>query len=132
MKQSKLPAEGMTAVELMEAQDRVAVKDPQHLAQWLQATGREFLVFVTRDLIAAMQPYDQLLLQQFINSYLAHRLTIAFDTREEIEPVTGEKIRVDVCKDDRLTSAEKDRLVRKLVGELRDEVVGWDLTGEPM
>ena len=131
---NQLPANNLTSAQILEAQHRVAMKDLEHFLRWLQASDREFLIFFSKDLLDSLrfEPDNLRLVQQLVHCYEQHRLTIAYDTRVEKEPITGEEIEVAVCKDDRLTLAEKDRLVRKLVIDLKDAVPGWSLDGEPI
>lgn len=123
-----------TPEQILEAQQRVAITDVDHLAAWLQASDREFLVFHSKDLLDSLrfEPDNMKIVQQIVQCYAQHRLTIAYDTREEVEETTGKRIRVPVCKDDRLTLAEKDRLVRSLAGDLSDAIPGWTLESEPI
>lgn len=125
----------MEMKEIREAQERVAMKDPEHLLRWLQASNREFLIFVTRDLMTALKP-DNLdvvpMLQQAIFAYTQYRMSIEYDVQREREPLTGEMIDVPIVKDDRLTLAEKDRLIRQLAGDLSDAVPGWTLDSPPI
>ena len=120
--------------ELKEAQLRVAMTDLNHFRDWLTASGRDFLTFKSADLPAALEhaPENLLLVQQLVSAYTQHRMGIVYDSRTEIEPTTGEPIQVPVAKDDRLTPAEKDRVVRQLVTELVDQIDGWSLDGEPL
>ena len=126
----KLPVESLTPRQIQEAQQAVAMTDLAHLRAWLQASDREFLTFLSTDLLDALA-VDNLdvvpAFQQVVAAYTQHRMGIAYDVRQEKEPTTGEMIDVQIVKDDRLTLAEKDRLVRKLAGDLSDAFPGWSL-----
>lgn len=105
------------------------MKDLEHFRRWIQATSREFLILHSKDLIDSLTfaPENLEIVQQIISCYRQHRGQIAYDTRREQEPTTGEWIDVPVFKDDRLVLAEKDRLVRQLIGELKDVLPDWSI-----
>lgn len=130
---ARLPMDTMSQQEIQEAKDRVAMKSFDHLRRWLEASHRGFIVFVTGDLLSALpQAQDAELVQQLIALYRMHRNGIRYDVRSEVDETTGETISVDVTKDDRLTLAEKDRLVRELVADLKDADPAWSLDVEPI
>lgn len=124
----------MNQKEIREAQERVAMRSLDHFRQWLIASGREFLIFNSKDLLNSLEfaPDNLVLVQQIVDCYRQHRLDIPYSTRKEIEPMTGETITVPICKDDTLTIAETDRLVRILASTLFDKVPGWSLDSEPI
>lgn len=130
----RLPQDNLTQKEILEARERVAMKDLNHFRRWIQESDREFLTFNSKDLIDALEfaPENLELVQQIVQCYRQHRMAIKYDTKIEIEPITGEEIEVSICKDDRLTVAEMDRLVRKLAGQLFDRSPGWSLDSEPI
>lgn len=132
-KSSMSPPPDPSPQELLQAQKNVAMKSLDHFHQWLKASDREFLVFLSSDLINALKmPSDAQAVQNMVHLYRSYRMTIAYDVRIEDEPITGEKVEVPVVKDDRLTLAEKDRLVRKLAGDLQDAIPGWSLDSHPI
>ncbi len=124
----------MTTEDLKKAQESTAMRDINHLRRWLAQSDREFLIFFSKDLLDALafEPNALLLFQQLVQCYTQHRMAIAYDTRREFNPDVNAEIEVVVCKDDRLTIAEKDRLIRKLAADLKDAVPGWTLESEPI
>lgn len=132
--QKPLLFQNMTAEEIKAAQEAVAMKDLEHFKRWLQESDRAFLIFVAKDLLDALAfaPDNLVLFQQVVYCYTAHRLGIVYDQTTEIEPLTGEAHTVPLAKDDRLTIAEKDRLIRRLAADLFDAVPGWSLESEPI
>ena len=127
-----------TAAELQRLRERVAIQHPEHLKRWLAATSRETVIFVTADLVDALVPIqDQgenvglAMLQNLINAYRAHRRTLPTgDTQtEKLQSSDGTRrdIEVPVYKDDRLTIAERDGVIRALIRDQLDEYPEWVL-----
>lgn len=128
---SQLPASQASAKELAQAQQNVAIKDPDHLKRWI-AEQRPFLIFVGDDLMESLKPFwptCQEELQRIVNQYMAFRMNRPTgDVRLEKEPITGKQIEVTLYKDDTLTLTELDRLVRWGVRQILDQDEHWELT----
>lgn len=130
--------------EVLAAQNRVALTDPDHLLRWLQKTNRTFLVLSNQDLVESLkhltddhgQPVGLHTLQQLINCYLQHRQTLpSGETRTEkvrAPDGTASEVRVALMKDDTLTTAELDRAIRQLTREMFDRNPNWSLNDDPL
>lgn len=136
-----LDFEKATPEALREAQQRVALTDPDHLVRWLQASNRAFLVLYAPDLVDALQgPHEDSFglhaLQQVINAYRGHRMALpSGEAREEVVTApdgTTSTVRTEVMKDDTLTLPELDRAIRQLVREMMDRDPAWKLTNDPL
>lgn len=106
--------------DLNNEQLNVAIKDPQQLINWLQASDRKYLVLETRDLIEALATVDFVggveNLQQIISLYRDHRRRIPTGLHEEAEVndhVSGKKIAVkmQIFKDELLEPEELTDLI---------------------
>jgi hypothetical protein len=131
---TKLPHQQATPQEVLEAQQRTAIRDPEHLKRWIEASGRQYMVFVSRDLLDALPyPYGHETLQVLCHFYESKRRTIyTGDDRVQKDPLTGEDVRVPIYKDQDLTVEEMDRCVRWLVGRITDKRPDWTLEGPPL
>ena len=143
--------------QLKEAQERVAIQDPEHLKRFLRAGNRRFLVFEVEDLIDSLEAIQVeedpetgktesalVFLQDLVNVYRSHRLTIASgDFKEETVTApfrddtgqvksSGDTVRVPQYKDDRLTHSERDRCIRQLAREMFDVDPEWSLENTPL
>lgn len=118
-----------SAKELKEAQDRVAMKDPDHLTRWLQET-RPYIVFKSSDLVESLKPLWPDGIQAFqnvVNCYRSHRCAIpSGETKTAIAP-NGEEYVQALYKDDALTMVELDRCIRFLVGQILEHNSDWSL-----
>lgn len=112
---------------------RVAMKSREQLMQWLKESGREFIIFNTKDLMDSLpHAQDAELLQQLIGLYATHRMSISYDKIKMFDPISETEVEAEVTKDERLTLAEMDRLVRKLAGAIKDQHPEWSLDGDPI
>lgn len=141
---SKLAYQNASPSEVLRAQERVAMRDPQHLLRWLQATNRTFLVLHSPDLVEGLkhllgsdgEPIGLQVLQEVVNAYRSHRNTVPSGVvhRELVRAPDGTSREVDVplMKDDTLTKQELDRAIRQLTREMFDRNPGWTLEGDPL
>ena len=120
-------------VEQSEAQMNVAVKSPEHLQAWLEATGRDWLVFNTKDLVDALPWPDGVdVLINFCRAYRDHRATKPTGDEELVPTPEGDVVPVPVFHGERLTVIELDRAIRYLVGQASQLDPSWSLEGSPL
>ena len=101
------------------------MKSKEHLKDWLQKTGREFIVFNAKDLVDSLTWPDGVeALQGILFAYREHRRQIPSGEMEIVEvdgersdgeKVIGEKIEVPKMKDEGLTGAEMRKVVNQIV-----------------
>ena len=129
--------------ELQKRQEAVAISDPEHLIRWLVSTGRDYLVFVTKDLCEALEPITDdghpvglQMLQNLINCYRQHRLAQPSGEMctENLRAPDGSKsiVTLPIMKDDRLTVPELDRAIRSLMREMHDRNPAWSIEHDPL
>jgi hypothetical protein len=120
--------------ELAQAQVNVAMKDPEHLKNWLEASGRRWLIFRSVDLINAL-PWPQGVgqLMGVINTYRDYRGGIPSGELEKMtHPVTGEEFEVAIMKTDLLEVNELDQAIRFLIGKITEKDGTWKLENSPL
>lgn len=101
--------------ELAEEQVRVAMKSKEHLKDWLQKTGRGFIVFNAMDLVDSLSwPGGARALQEILHTYREHRRQLPAGGVEVVE-VDGEKVEIPKMKDEGLTKSEERRVVNQIV-----------------
>ena len=100
--------------------ERTAMKDPEHLKRWLNATGRNYVFFKSEDLIDALSwPKGVEAFIAIIDAYRAHRRTIATETapcpnmkrHELLRTASGASSVCSLCNN-------KDEVVTRTKGEL--------------
>ena len=110
-----------------------AMKSPDHLREWLDATGRRWLVFDGVDLVKALPWPDGVdALMQMISAYRDERRTVWTGRVEHFvgkNAVTGEPIdqEVKVMKGEHLEIEELDRAIRYLVAQILELDPNWSL-----
>jgi len=104
----------MTAVERSEAQMRIGQQSPEKFKQWLEASGRTWLVFNAAMFVDAAWPEGCRLLQILVANYRDHRAGL----REPL-PET-------------LTLEELDRAIRYLIGQATSLDPQWSLSNDPL
>lgn len=112
----------------------VAIKDPDHLKRWLEATGRRWLIFDTLELVDSL-PYPEGLdyLMQIIACYRDYRRAIPSGRTETIiEPTLGKTVERMIYKDETLEVAELDRAIRYLVRAITERDSKWTLEQAPL
>ena len=105
----------LSSALLADAQDRVAMKTPQHLTQFLQSSDRTFLILHAPTLVRGLPwPQGVEALLQVIDAYTSERRLqdTGFFVDETLP--NGEKARVPVPKDDRLHLDEIDEAILQL------------------
>jgi len=111
-----------------------AMKSPDHLKAWLDASGRRWLVFNGIDLIDSLtypEGHDMLML--IVAAYRDYRRTIPTGEVEKmVHPDTNVEVEVPLTKGETLELAELDRAIRYLVAQMYQRKPDWKLEGEPL
>ena len=112
------------------ARVRTAMKDPEHMKRWLNASGRMFIVLKADDLIDALQwPAGVDVFMGVVNAYAQRRRTIpSGELAQREDPLTGEMVDITLYKDESLTHGELDRCIRYLVAKMYEIDPTWKLT----
>ena len=112
--------------KVVESNKSLGLSTPDQLKQWLQKTGRRYMVLDSCDLVDALVgaygwPDGAVLIQEVVARYRDHRVKSG-----ETDPVSG------VVKGDALTVTELDRAIRQLIGDVTNLDPSWDLTKMPL
>lgn len=113
---------------------RTAMKDPKHMRQWLEASGRRWLVFDALDLVEALPwPAGVEALIEIINCYRDHRRTQPSGRTQMVDPDwKGPPVEVPLMKGDMLEIEELDRCIRYLIGLASERDPQWSLEKAPL
>ena len=130
----------MSAIERSEAQLRVAMQSPQKLKQWIEATGRTWMVFNAIDLVDALpwpppgakEPVGIDYLMMIIQCYRDHRAAMETGDFETIKNPNGVEHKVAIMKGELLELPELDRAIRFLIGQATEKDPAWTLNNPPM
>ncbi len=126
------------STELSEAQIRTALKSPEHLKEWMEKSGRRFLVMDGLELVDSLPwPEGVIALTQLLACYRDHRATRETGRYEtQKDPSDGEDVQIPIFKGETLELEELDRAIRYLIGMASDEAhkrgVKWDITDLPL
>ena len=125
------PNQELSDIEKSEAQIRTAMKDPQKLVEWLEASGRRWVVFNAMDLVKALPwPTGVELFMQVIQAYRDFRSTKETGRTENLT-VGPQAHEVPVYYGETLEVEELDRCIRYLVGQITDKDPSWSLSKDP-
>lgn len=115
---------------LRERQVKLAMSSQVHLKQWLQASGRRWLVMDAMELVDALPwPGGVQELMGLVNLYTQHRRKFDSGRRQTMkDPVTGDDVETIIYKDEKLELAEVDRAIRYLVQQVLEWDPKWSLT----
>lgn len=119
---------------LSQEQINTAMRGPDHLKYWMEASGRRWLVLNGLELVEALPwPSGVEAFMQVVMAYRDHRRTIDSGRTELVEePVSGEMVDVPVYKDENLEVEELDRAIRYLAGQIREKLPDWSLEQAPL
>lgn len=111
-----------------------AMKSVDHLKQWLDASGRRWLVFNALDLADALTyPEGHETFRTLVEAYRDHRRTIDSGRTETLtHPATGKAVEVPVFKDESLEIEELDRAIRYLVSQMYARNPTWSLDSDSL
>ena len=117
----------MSAAERMEAALRTSMASPEKLMQWLEASGRVWLVFNSRQLVQALPwPEGASAFAQIVAAYRDHRSTIPTGDTETIDGQVVPKFYTET-----LTVTELDRAIRYLITQASTLDPTWSLNRDP-
>ena len=121
-------------VILSEAAIATAMKSPDHLKAWLDASGRRWLVFNGIDLIDSLTfPEGHNMFALIVAAYRDHRRTIPTGATEKMmNPDTKVEVEVPLTKGETLELEELDRAIRYLVAQMYQRKPDWKLEGDPL
>lgn len=137
-------AKSMSAEERAEAQMSTAMASPDHLRQWLDETGRHWLVLNTDELVKALPwPTGVEALQNMLRAYRGFRQSVPTGEMatlacsgatncqicilNNLKPSKDRHHEVPVFKEEELNVAELDRAIRYLVAQLTARDPSWSL-----
>lgn len=124
----------MTDEERVEAIQRISITE-EHLIEFLNKSGREWLIFRTEDLVRSIPPGGLEFVQQIVSCYRDYRSVQNSTTGELVEQkdvVSGKIVEIPKTKPETLEVAELDRLIRYLVGQITELDSTWTLDRPPM
>lgn len=112
----------------------VAMKDPEHMKRWLEASGRRFILLDALQLVDALPwPSGIQILMQVLDCYRDHRRCIPTgELRVETEPTLGTQIEVPMFHDELLSVPEMDRAIRYFIRQLSERDATWGLENQPL
>lgn len=121
--------EKITMEELARRRLNVAIKDKNHLKEWLDKTGRGFLVFNSSDLVDALsfpEGVDEVM--RIVARYRDYRRLLPSGRVERVkDPVHGREIEFQANKDELLEEEEMNQLFRMLIRDASERFPGWSL-----
>ena len=110
--------QGMDSEDRILARERIAMKDKKKLKQFLEASGRRYLILDSWELLDAFPDWawGSELLMQMISCLRAHRATIPTGRKETItDPRTKKQHDVDVMKGEALELEEVEGAIQQLI-----------------
>lgn len=115
--------------ELRERQMRLAMSSPEHLKQWLRASGREWIVMNAAELVDALPwPGGVQELADLVTLLAKHRSTKPSGRFSTVkDPLTKEEVAVPIQKSEELEPEELDRAIRFLVAQIRKHRPNWGI-----
>lgn len=121
----------MSAAERAAAQESVRITK-EHLLRWLSASGRDYLVLKSAELVEALPfPDGTEALQQILSAYAALRATKP-SGRFEIQVTPKGKVEIPIMKGETLEIEELDRAIRYLSGVAAKLDPSWRLENAPL
>lgn len=105
---------------LAKEQVRVSMGDPNKLKEWVEASGRKYILLNASDLIDALDwPEGCIQFQRLIESYREYRSTLPTGrTERQQDPKTRKIVEVSITKAEVLEPEEKLELFEQLRNEL--------------
>jgi len=125
---------GLSLREQSERLLRVSLSSADQLKEWLEKSGRKWLVFDALELVDALPFPDGVdTLIQLIACYRDYRSTL-FSGRTEkyTEPTLGKVLDRPLCKGETLEVEELDRAIRYLIRQITDRNPKWTLNDAPL
>jgi hypothetical protein len=111
-----------------------ALRSPDHMKAWLDASGRRWLIFNAIDLVDSLTfPEGHQMFQLLVEAYRDYRRTVPTGRTETmIHPDTKQAVSVPLTKGETLEDAELDRAIRYLVGQMYERNPNWSLEAEAL
>lgn len=127
-------AETLSMKEMSERLLRVSLKDPGHLKEWLEASGRRWLIFDSRDLVDSLPFPDGIDdFMRVVACYREHRSQQPSGRYEiQQDPTLGKTIEVPLMKGELLEVEELDRVIRACIRVITEKDPSWKLENPPM
>lgn len=112
----------------------VSIKSKDHLKEWLEASGRRWLVFDALDLVDALPWTDGVDdLMRVVACYRSYRSQIPTGRMEvQQDPTLGKRVEVPLMKTDMLEIEELDRCIRNLIRQASEKDPTWKLDNPPL
>lgn len=111
-----------------------AMKDPEHMKEWLEKSGRRWLVLDSRELIDALAKHSPRTwkegceaLQSLLALYAQHRAGLETGRFTIEQDPKGDDVRIPIFKDETLEIEELDRCIRDLITEASKKDSSWSL-----
>lgn len=126
--------EKLSYKEMMKRRNNISIKDKGHLKQWLEATGRRWLVFDAINLVDAL-PWTEGVddLMRVVACYRDYRSKIPTGRTEvQIDPLLGKQVDVPIMKTDLLEIEELDRCIRNLIRQASEKDPKWNMDHLPL
>lgn len=123
-----------SAIELSEQQLRTAMGSQAHLTQWVEESGRTWIIFNGKHLVSALPwPAGVEALMQVIACYRDHRAAMDTGETQLVEnPITKEMTEVPMFYPETLTLTEMDRAIRWMYGQITALDPSWEITNAPL
>lgn len=127
-----LPTANASREAIEAARMRTAMQSKPHMKEWMQASGRRWLVIDAFDMIESIWTGKTAVFTQQFQDLLAlycnYRRRIPNGKFEEQEdPMTGRKVQIALSKDEILEPEEMDRAIRYMVAQIREHIPDWSL-----
>jgi len=121
----------MSEIEKSEARMRVGQSSPARMIEWLEASGRTWLVLNSRHLVESfVWPEGGQQFQWLLAGYRDHRAGMK---HHEETGCTAARVRTqDVGYSETLEVEELDRAIRFLIGEITRKDSTWKLENSPL
>jgi hypothetical protein len=120
---------------LTREQVNTAMKDPDHLKRWLDASGRRFIVLKSEDVVDALWGVGDGvdLFIQLLAIYRDHRKAQPSGRMETVkDPRTQEQVQVSIPKGETLEIDELDRAIRWMINQASTLDPEWKLENPPL
>ncbi len=131
---SKLQTESLSTDELSKRIFNVSIKSKKHLRDWLEQSGRRWLLFDGLDLIDSLRfPEGVDDLMRVVAAYRDHRCSkFSGRTERQVEPTLGKTVEVPINKTELLEVEEMDRAIRFLIRQCSERFPSWRLENPPL
>ena len=126
--------EKMTMEEMAQRILNISIKDAGHLKEWLEVSGRRWLIFDSRDLVDSL-PFPEGIddFMRVVACYREHRTKLPSGHYEtQTDPTLGKAIDVPLMKHDLLEVEELDRVIRYCIRQITEKDSSWTLENPPM